>query len=133
MTVFIEPEQGLAVVARLGLHVRDEGLFFSGLARPAASAFGRDAYPDLGLKAAALLNSLARNHALIDGNKRTAWILTVAFLNLNGVDIDMTQDEKFDLVLGVAAGKLELEETARVIRTHLVPDSPALSVEGAVS
>ena len=124
MTVFIAPEQGLAVIARLGLLVRDEGLFFSALARPTASAFGRDAYPGLELKAAALLNSLARNHALMDGNKRTAWILTVAFLNLNGVDIDMTQDEKFDLVLGVAQGKLELEETARALGAHLVPDSP---------
>jgi death-on-curing protein len=124
VTVFIAPEQGLAVVARLGFSVRDEGLFFSALARPAASAFGRDAYPRLELKAAALLNSLARNHALMDGNKRTAWVLTVAFLNLNGADIDMAQDEKFDLVLGVAQGKLELEETARILGAHLVPDSP---------
>ena len=123
MTIFIELEQGLAVVARLGLYVRDNGLFFSALARPAASAFGRDAYDDLELKAAALLNSLTRNHGLMDGNKRTAWILTIAFLNLNRVDIDMTQNEKFDLVLGVAQGKLELEETARILGLHLVPES----------
>lgn len=119
MTVYVEPEQALAVVARLGFHVRDEGLLFSALARPAASAFGEDAYASLELKAAALLTSLTRNHALFDGNKRTAWILTVAFLNINGWDVEMTQDEKYELVLAVAQGELELPATADAFARHL--------------
>lgn len=124
MTQYIDPEQAIAVVARMGLHVRDEGLFFSALVRPTASVFGVDAYATLELKAAALMSSLARNHALIDGNKRTAWVLTVAFLNINGFDLDMTQDEKFDLVLAVAQGILELDEIAAAFVAHLVAEQP---------
>ncbi|MHB1235122.1 MAG: type II toxin-antitoxin system death-on-curing family toxin [Microbacteriaceae bacterium] len=120
MTLYIDPEQALGVVARLGLHIRDEGLFFSALARPIASAFGQDAYPQLELKAAALMSSVVRNHALFDGNKRAAWVLTVAFLNINDWDVAMTQSEKFDLVLGVAQGSLELDEIARDLAKHLV-------------
>lgn len=120
MTLYLEPEQGLAVVARMGLHVRDEGLFFSALARPSASAFGNDAYDTLELKAAALMSSIARNHALFDGNKRTAWVLTMAFLNINGWDLKMTQDEKFELVLSVAQGNRELPDIASVLARHLI-------------
>ena len=83
MTVYLEPEDALAAAVHLGFHIRDEGLLFSALARPAASAFGVDAYPELERKAAALLHSLARNHPLFDGNKRFAWYLTLAFLRLN--------------------------------------------------
>ncbi len=123
MTVYLDPEDALAVVARLGLYVHDEGLLFSALARPAASAFGVDAYERLELKAAALITSVARNHALLDGNKRLSWVLTVAFLNINGYDLDMTQNQKFDLVLAVAQGSLELDEIAATFAAHLVADS----------
>jgi death on curing protein len=122
VTSYIDPEEALAVVDRMGLHVRDKGLLFSALARPAASAFGEDAYASLELKAAALMTSLARNHALMDGNKRTAWVLTVAFLNINGFDLVMTQDEKYDLVLAVAQGQLELDEIAATFAAHLVEE-----------
>lgn len=123
MTVYLDQEQALAVVARLGLYVRDEGLLFSALARPAASAFAVDAYSTIELKAAALCESVVRNHALADGNKRTAWVLTIAFLNINGYDLEMTQDEKFDLVLAVARGSLELAEIAETISAQLVAAS----------
>lgn len=123
MTQYVGPEQALALVARLGLHVRDEGLLFSALARPAASVFGKDAYGTLELKAAALITSVARNHALFDGNKRTAWVLTVAFLNINGVDLAMSQNDKFDLVLAVATGSMELDEIAAVFARHLIEDA----------
>ena len=123
MTVYLDPEDALAAVSRMGLHLRDEGLLFSALARPAAHAFGIDAYESIELKAAALFSSIARNHALLDGNKRTAWVLTVAFLNINGWDLDMTQNEKFDLILAVAQGSLELDEIAAAFASHLVADS----------
>jgi death-on-curing protein len=119
VTVFLEPEDALAAAQHLGFHIRDEGLLFSALARPAASAFGVDAYPELERKAAALLHSLARNHPLFDGNKRFAWYLTLAFLRLNEHRIVMPTDTAFDLVLGVARGDLELDAAAAVIRDHL--------------
>ena len=120
MTEYLDPEQALAAVARLGLHVRDGGLLFSALARPAASAFGQDTYPQLELKAAALLHSLARNHPLFDGNKRLSWYLTLAFLAINGWRVVMPEDTAFDLVLGVARGELELDAAAAIIGAHLV-------------
>jgi death on curing protein len=87
--------------------VRDLGLLESAAARPAASAFGQDAYPDLDEKAAALLHSLARNHALIDGNKRLALAGIIAFYGLNGRRLTLTNDEAYDLVMAVAEGRLD--------------------------
>ena len=97
--------------------VRDHGLLESALARPQASVFGSDAYPSLGEKAAALLHSLARNHALVDGNKRLALAAIIAFLGINGVRLALTNDEAYDLVMAVAAGQLnEIAELAEQIR-----------------
>ena len=76
--------------------VRDHGLLVSALARPQATAFGEDAYPSLEEKAAALLHSLARNHALVDGNKRLALAATIAFLGLNGRRLTLSNDEAYD-------------------------------------
>lgn len=87
--------------------VRDVGLLESALARPQASAFGADAYPDLDSRAAALLHSIARNHALVDGNKRLALAATIAFYGLNGRRLTLTEDEAYDLVIDVATGHLD--------------------------
>lgn len=87
--------------------VRDHGLLESALARPQATAFGRDAYEELEQKAAALLHSLARNHALVDGNKRLALAGTIAFLGLNGLRLTLTNDEAYDLIIEVASGQLD--------------------------
>jgi death-on-curing protein len=84
--------------------VGDYGLLESALARPRASVFGEDAYPDLHLKAAALLHSLARNHALVDGNKRLAWTACRTFLAINGQWISAPEDDRFDFVIEVATG-----------------------------
>jgi death-on-curing protein len=86
--------------------VRDYGLLESALARPQATVFGADAYPTVHEKAAALLHSLACNHALVDGNKRLAWQATAVFLWLNGYDVTAGDDELFDLVVSVADGSL---------------------------
>lgn len=86
--------------------VRDYGLLESALARPATTVFGADAYPTVHGKAAALLHSLAGNHALIDGNKRLAWMACVVFLWINGQDVDPPEDAAFDLVISVADGSL---------------------------
>ncbi len=87
--------------------VRDYGLLEAALARPQATAFGKDAYPDLDAKAAALLHSVARNHALVDGNKRLALAAVIAFYGLNGRRLILTNDQAYDLVISVAAGELD--------------------------
>ena len=102
--------------------VRDAGLLEAALARPQASAFGADAYPDLDAKAAALLHSIARNHALADGNKRLALAAVVAFYGLNGRRLTLTNDAAYDLVMAVAAGQLDSAgEIANVLRTATAP------------
>jgi death on curing protein len=90
--------------------VRDIGLLESALARPQATAFGSDAYPDLDSKAAALLHSLARNHALVDGNKRLALAGIIAFYGVNGRRLTLTNDQAYDLVIAVADGTLDAVE-----------------------
>jgi death-on-curing protein len=84
--------------------VRDPGLLESALARPRASAFGADAYPTLETKAAALAHSLARNHALVDGNKRLTLAATIAFLGVNGRRLTFSNDEAYDFIVGLASG-----------------------------
>lgn len=97
--------------------VGDYGLLESALARPRASVFGQDAYLDLHLKAAALLHSLARNHALVDGNKRLAWTACRTFLAVNGQWIGAPEDDRFDFVIRVATGvEPELEKIAEQLR-----------------
>src|SRR5215210_4058953 len=81
--------------------VRDIGLLDTAAHRPRATAFGQDAYPTLHQKAAALLDAVLRNHALVDGNKRLGWSARVAFHDLNDVDL---------APVAVAAGHLELQK-----------------------
>ncbi len=98
--------------------VADYGLLESALARPRASVFGEDAYPDLHLKAAALLHSLLRNHALVDGNKRLAWTACRTFLAINGQWISAPEDDRFDFVVRAAAGTVrDLDDIATQLRT----------------
>jgi death-on-curing protein len=101
-----------------GVVVGDYGLLESALARPRASVFGQDAYPDLHLKAAALLHSLARNHPLVDGNKRLAWTACRTFLAINGQWISAPEDERFDFVIRVASGVVpDLDKIAEQLCT----------------
>lgn len=86
--------------------VRDLGLLESALARPRASVFGQDAYPDLWTKAAALPHSMIANHPFVDGNKRTALGLAAMLLGANGADLSsLDEDTTFDLVIDIAGGK----------------------------
>jgi death-on-curing protein len=101
------------------VQVRDLGLLASAAARPRTTVFGREAYPTLADQAAALMHSLARNHPLVDGNKRLAWSATRVFCLLNGTDLVMDVDEAEQMVLAVAAGNLDATELARGISRHL--------------
>ncbi|MGW3563219.1 type II toxin-antitoxin system death-on-curing family toxin [Streptomyces sp. NPDC000941] len=98
--------------------VRDLGLLSSAVHRPQSQMFGIEAYADLFEKAAALLQSLAVNHPLVDGNKRMCWMSTVVFLDINGTEmLDVDQDEAYKLVVGVAAGVVEdVEDIAAGLR-----------------
>ena len=101
--------------------VRDVGLLDSAAARPRSSAFGEDAYPTLTLKAAALLHSICRNHALVDGNKRLAWLAATVFLDLNSVVVTLSDDDAFGLVMRVAEGSADVEDIAAVLEEATEP------------
>src|ERR1700734_4272937 len=99
-TEYLSLEDLLDLVNTLGAGpVRDLGLLDSACHRPQASFFGQEAYPALTGKAAALMHSLAGNHALVDGNKRLALLATVVFLRINGYRLELKHDEAFDLHL----------------------------------
>jgi death-on-curing protein len=93
--------------------VRDVGLLDSAVNRPRSSAFGRDAYPTLSLKAAALLHSMTNNHALVDGNKRIAWLSTIVFCDLNGAAPRLSDVQAFQLVWDIASSDLVVEVIAQ--------------------
>ncbi len=104
--------------------VRDYGLLEAALARPQATAFGKDAYPALDSKAAALLHSLARNHALVDGDKRLALAALIAFYGLNGRRLTLTNDAAYDLVMNVASGQLDtVDDIAAILQAATEPRS----------
>lgn len=107
--IYLDLDELLYVAERtLGeVEIRDIGLLEAAVARPQANAFGKDAYRSVHVKAAALLHSLARNHALVDGNKRLALAGTIAFYGLNGLRLTLTNDEAYDLVMAVACGELD--------------------------
>ena len=116
---YLDLEDLLVLVRLLGAGpVRDPGLLGSAAARPRTSLFGEDAYPTIEMKAAALMHSIAKNHALVDGNKRLALLATVTFLRANGRAVALTQDQAFDLVLGVADGTIDLQGIAGVLAGH---------------
>lgn len=91
--------------------IRDVGLLGSAAARPQSAAFGEDAYPDIWTKAAALLQSIVNNHALVDGNKRLGWLATAVFLELNGVDATVISNrDVYRVVMDVATGDCDIDE-----------------------
>jgi death-on-curing protein len=120
--IFLDLEALLHVATRtLGTEpeVRDYGLLEAALARPQTSAFGQDAYPRIHDKAAALLHSLARNRALVDGNKRLALAATIAFYGINRMRLTLSNDEAYELVIEVASGRLDdVPEIASVLQRN---------------
>ena len=103
--------------------IRDIGLLGSAVARPQTTVFGEDAYPDLWTKAAALLHSIVKNHALVDGNKRLGWLATAVFLEINRVKSwRASNDDVFTLVMDVAANDPTLDQIARDLRRIITPN-----------
>jgi death-on-curing protein len=120
--IYLDLEDLLHVAERtLGeVQVHDLGLLQAAVARPRASAFGQDAYGSLHHKAAALLHSIARNHALVDGNKRLSLAAAIAFYGMNGYRLTLTDDQAYDLIISVATGELgEVDATARLLEASV--------------
>jgi death-on-curing protein len=100
--------------------IRDLGLLNSAVARPETTVFGQDAYPDVITKAAALLQSIVNNRALIDGNKRLGWLSTAVFLQMNGVNaLRMDNDAVYDFVIWVASTNPDIDLIANGLRELL--------------
>jgi death-on-curing protein len=96
--------------------IRDVGLLGAAIARPQTTVGGEDAYPTVWLKAAALLQSVVNNHALVDGNKRLGWIATAVFLEINGSSVAGASNEAvYDLVMDVAASAPPVEQIAAAL------------------
>lgn len=111
----ISLEEALAIHAELieatgGSHgVRDRGGLEAALARPFATFAGQDLYPDAPAKAAALLESLVKNHPFVDGNKRAGYTLARLMLLTYDLDLRATDDEEYDMVIQVATGQMDVE------------------------
>jgi len=117
VTVHLDLEDLLFLVDELGVGpVRDLGLLESAAHRPTTSLWGDEVYPDFPTKAAVLLESLVRHHPLVDGNKRLGWLAVVVFHGLNGVELEAPDDEAYELVVDMAAGRCSTERAAERLR-----------------
>ena len=113
MTEYLTLDDVLSLVEDLAVGpVRDVGLLDSAVHRPQVSVFGRDAYPGIDDKAAALLESLVRNHGLADGNKRLGWLSVAVFYGLNDITLEAPDDDAYDLVIAIASGTISYQEAA---------------------
>jgi len=124
MTDYLTPEQVLFLHSRMisiigGAHgVRDVGMLLSALGRPQATFDGKELYADIMLKAAALMDSLVRNHPFVDGNKRTAITASALFLRLNGYRLQVENHEMVYFTLACAQSQLSLVEVADWFRKY---------------
>lgn len=96
-----------------GSRLRDMDLLDSAVQRPQASAFGQDAYPGVIDKAGAFFHSLSRNHAFVDGNKRTSTVALILFLELNGYRVAWEPEQALTFILEVATGQHDVEAITR--------------------
>lgn len=117
----IQLEIAIEVITRLGFYVRDVGLLDSALERPVTRVYGAPVYSTVSTAAAAQSESLARNHALVDGNKRTTLVFLNIFLRLNGLKHVMDSDTSYQLIMDIAEGQESLESIASRLEPFLVP------------
>ncbi len=116
MIQYLTLEDVLALIEDLAVGpIRDVGLLDSAMHRPQVSVFGEDAYPSIDEKAAVLLESLVRNHALIDGNMRLGWLAAVVFYGLNEIVLEAPDDDAYELVVAIASGKASYQEAAELL------------------
>jgi death-on-curing protein len=124
VTSFLTSDEVLAIHAHLieryggSPGIRDRGLLQSALAMPEATYSAQELHPTLEEKAAAYLFHLVKNHPFVDGNKRVALAVALAFLRMNGIRIRATDDELVELVLGAAEGRVSKAEIAVFLGEH---------------
>jgi len=113
---YLSLEDLLSLIADLKVGpLRDVGLLASAAHRPTTSLYGRDAYRDLDTKAAVLLESIVSNHPLVDGDKRLGWLAVVVFYGLNDIELNVNDDDAYNLVMAMAAGSLRYQVAARTL------------------
>jgi len=121
---YLNLEQVLAIhkesIKRFGgsLEIRDKNLLESAILRPQMSAFGQDAYPDLFAKAGVLLHSLVKNHAFVDGNKRTGFGAMHLMLLINNYDLIADEKQTYNFVISVAKGEISEKEITLWLEKH---------------
>ncbi|MBN2981587.1 MULTISPECIES: type II toxin-antitoxin system death-on-curing family toxin [Cohnella] len=126
MTIFLTKEEIIAahyfIMRRMNdaeqAGVKDHGLLESAVHRPQQSVFGEDAYPTLFDKAAALLDSLVKNHCFHNGNKRTAYLVAKSFLMMNGYQLGMERKYAVEFIVDIAQGVYKLEAIAHLLEEH---------------
>lgn len=119
MIDYLDTEDAVLLADDFGLVVRDLGLLAGAIARPQASAFGQDAYPEMPRKVAALIEGINRAHPLVDGNKRLSWVCAVVFALRNGLTLAAPQKEIDKVIRAVADGSMDLSALDRWISAHL--------------
>ena len=119
-TEYLTLDDLLDLASAMGVpHVRDMGLLESARFRPQTVLYGVETYPLLAQKAATYLESIVRNHPLLDGNKRLGWASALTFLALNGQRLATNDDEAFDFVVGIAAGEVSFDGIVEWIASRL--------------
>jgi len=126
MIIFLEKEHIIKINRDLitmysvkeDMGVKDVGLLESAINRPKQSAFEKDGYETVFDKAAALFESLAKNHPFYNGNKRTAFTSLVVFLYINGYSFNMEQKQAEDFTVDMVNNKYAFEEISNLIKDH---------------
>ncbi len=98
--------------------IRDSNLLDSALDRPLQTFDGKELHPTLIEKSTSLFESILANHPFVDGNKRTGYVLMRLLLLKNGLDINASQDEKYEFVMGVASGQTKFESIISWLENH---------------
>lgn len=128
MTVYLTTNQVIAInTVQIHLYspqeptgVKEPNLLDSALNRPKQSAFGKEAYPEIHDKAAALFESIAKNHAFYNANKRTALASLIIFLKLNGYQWTMGIEEEQDFTVDIVNHRYTFEEMTSTIKNYTV-------------
>ena len=102
--------------------IRDPDGLDAAIKRPFATFDGQELYPTPVAKAAAILESIVKNHPFLDGNKRTGYTLMRLLLLENGQDIEAPEDEKYEFIIRIATGALDFEEILQWIEKKLIMD-----------
>lgn len=115
---YLQLEDVLRQIHRLGFVVGDAGLLAAALARPQTTVFGEDAYQTIWDKAAALCQSIDNNQSLLDGNKRLAWLVTKVFLAINGQRLEAKAVAGEHFMVELVAGHAPLDTIAGWLREN---------------